>query len=52
MIGSCMDSHVVANWMVPYYKISYSVTISYVVRATRKMLTCFYIFKGDKIKND
>ncbi len=38
--------------MVTYYKISFNVTINYVVHATRRSLTCFYIFKGDKIKNE
>jgi hypothetical protein len=45
-----MELHVVANWMVTYYKISFNVTINYVVHVTRRFLTCSYIFKGDKIK--
>jgi intergrase/recombinase len=52
MISSCMELHIVANWMVTYHKISFNVTINYVVHATRRSLTCFYIFKGNKIKND
>jgi hypothetical protein len=38
--------------MVTYYKISSNVTINYDIHATRRCLTCFYIFRGDKVKND
>jgi hypothetical protein len=32
MIGSCMELHVVANWVVTYYKISFSgVGLIYVI---------------------
>jgi hypothetical protein len=38
--------------MVTYYNVSFSVIINYVVCVARRCLTCFYIIRGDKIKND